>query len=133
MTRNGITLHPQHGVNPTLGVCFWCGEQDGTIGLLGYNRGKEAPRQAILSLEPCEKCKAGMAQGITLIEATPYAREAGAPALRDGVYPTGRWCVLKEEAVERIFSGAPVLADMKRTRKALLEPEVYGRLIGSAP
>ena len=34
MSGKSIRLHPKHGVNPTTGQCFWCGEPDGTIALL---------------------------------------------------------------------------------------------------
>lgn len=26
MASNNITLSPKYGVNPTIPVCFWCGE-----------------------------------------------------------------------------------------------------------
>ena len=63
----GINLHPKYGLNPTLGICNWCGEESGEIGLLGFNGGKEAPRHAILSDEPCPKCKAHLSEGITVM------------------------------------------------------------------
>jgi hypothetical protein len=61
----GVRLSKKHGVNPCLGICFFCGEDSGEIGLLGLLPGdKEAPRRAILSRDPCPKCRAFMAQGV---------------------------------------------------------------------
>jgi len=133
-----ITLHPEFGVNPTMGVCFWCQEEDGTIGLLGANRGKEAPRRTVLSMEPCTKCKSNMALGITLIEATeskqkgfygqpvrdPYTRimEEHAP------FFSGRWLVVTPGAVMRIFTPIEVAQDVLRHRKAYMLPDAFQQL-----
>jgi hypothetical protein len=52
-----IRISEKHGVNPTLGICMYCGEETGEIALLGCLPGdKEAPRQSILSIKPCQKC-----------------------------------------------------------------------------
>ena len=34
--KDGITLHPEHGLNPSIEVCMICGEDMG-IALLGNN------------------------------------------------------------------------------------------------
>lgn len=129
---SSITLHPEYGVNPTLGICFWCGQEDGTIGLLGRNKGKEAPRHTILSYEPCQKCKDGMAQGITCIEASEVPNTPNQPSMdpKRDVYPTGSFSVIKEEAAERIFGQSPFWADMQRLRKAYLDKSTYKMIFG---
>ena len=64
----GIYLSPKHGLNPSLGVCFYCLEDDGTVVLPGRLKGDvEAPRKAVWSMEPCPKCKDLMTQGVLLI------------------------------------------------------------------
>jgi hypothetical protein len=122
-----ITLHPKFGVNPTLGICIFCGEDDGTIGLLGANRGREAPRRSVISTTPCAKCKALMAQGITLLEAQHHKGDCTLE-LRPGVHFTGRWIVMKSEAVERIFH-EDARDQMLRHGKAFLEPSTYARIL----
>jgi len=125
----GLRVSEKHGVNPSLGVCFWCGESDGTVLLLGQlPDDREAPRQMVASYEPCDKCKAGMAQGITLIEAQnqPF-RDDQPPMAKSGgqdVYPSGRMVVITEEAFRRIFSGEAAEAGLRR-RKAFILPEVW--------
>ena len=58
---DSIELSPEHGLNPTMGVCFRCGKPTGEIALLGRLRtgscdDAEAPREAVLSLDPCAEC-----------------------------------------------------------------------------
>jgi len=65
-----ISLHPEHGLNPTITKCFWCNEPKNEILLLGVKHKDRAPMYIIADYEPCEKCAAQWAQGITLIEAT---------------------------------------------------------------
>ena len=122
-----LRLHQKHGANPTCGVCFFCGEDDGTVALLGAAYTKEAPPRMILGYEPCDSCKGEMARGIAFIECsdTPsrdkQAQINGKSESRPA-FPTGRWCVMTEAAVKRIFN-EDLSADMLRTRKAFIEPE----------
>lgn len=132
---DGIRLSEKHGVNPSLGVCFWCGEDDGTVLLLGkLDRGGmydvEAPRRCCVSYEPCDKCKEVMAQGILFFEATDTPNHKGQPAMANGAYPTGRWVVLKEEAVGKVISDEDMLARTLKYRKAAMEPEAYAQVFG---
>ena len=40
--KDSITLHPEHGLNPSIEVCMICGEEMG-IALLGNNIKGQAP------------------------------------------------------------------------------------------
>ena len=117
---SGIRLSEKHGVNPSMGICFYCGEDDGTIALPGRLRGDaEAPRRAVWSMEPCRKCKDWMKQGVMVIEATG---DADAPCR------TGRLWVLKDDAIKRIFN--PGMAEQSiRRRCAFIDPDA-AKLIG---
>lgn len=105
MRRGSISLHPEHGVNPSLGVCFWCGGDDGTILLLGRNKGKEAPHRICPGYDPCDECKKNWDRGILLIEATNDPQDDDRREIQSGVYPTGSWAVMTEDAVRRLFGG----------------------------
>lgn len=64
-----IPLSPEHGVNPTIPVCFWCGKDKNEIALLGRIGGKEdreALSRMVLDYEPCEECSRGMSRGFRL-------------------------------------------------------------------
>ena len=115
---SSIRLSKKHGLNPTLGVCFFCGEDTGELALLGALKGDaEAPKRMVLNYTPCEKCKEMWQKGVPVIEAT--LNDNGNPPISktpDGeAYPTGRMCVILKEAAERIGIpadlGKPVLVD----------------------
>lgn len=120
-----ISLHPMHGVNPTLGLCFWCGEGDGTIGLLGFNKNKKAPREAVLTLEPCDKCKVNISKGVMVIEATDYQLDKWQVQIQRDAYPTGRWCVVKRDAAFWDVIKEPMRTLVLEQGKMFLLPELY--------
>jgi hypothetical protein len=108
-----IRLHPEHGVNPTIAVCNWCGKDKNEIVLLGSAYKQEAPRRMIVDDEPCDACKADMAKGITFIEMDKEG---------EGGERTGRWCVLREEGVIRIIDPPELLQRVLKMRKAFVTP-----------
>lgn len=126
---NSIRLSPKYGVNPTLPVCFWCGESKNEIALLGHigdgrkHEDFEAPRYSVINYEPCDKCRAQMAQGFTVMEATTKPNRASSVEIQKGVYPTGRYVVLKNEAAERIFGDL-----IKGNCKAFLPVEAFSEM-----
>lgn len=93
---NSIRLSPKHGVNPSLEICVYCGGEKG-IALLGKIRGRgnddiEAPSKIILDKEPCDECKEGMSQGITVFEANKALAQE-----HNGDPRTGKLVVMKED------------------------------------
>lgn len=112
----GIPLSAKHGVNPTLGVCWYCGKEDGTIGLLGKLPGDaEAPRHAIISREPCDECKERMKMGVMFIEV-----EDGQDHTQNLV-KTGRMWVIKDEAIERMIASKELKKDILKKRFCVVE------------
>lgn len=115
----GIRIHPKYGVNPTIPLCAWCGEPKNEVVLLGAAYRDEAPMHMCINDEPCEKCQSEMDKGITFIE----AKEGfGGKAER-----TGKWCVVKEDAVRGLLRGA-LLDDVLQRRSAYLTPELWAQL-----
>jgi hypothetical protein len=53
-----MILSKEHGLNPTMPVCYWCGEETGEVALLGAAYKGEAPMHMVLNKEPCPACKA---------------------------------------------------------------------------
>lgn len=104
-----IKLSKKHGVNPTMGVCMWCGKPTDEIAMLGRLKDDaEAPKYSVLSYKPCSECKSIWDKGVALIECTPNEFEDGRPPFTkdsDGisVYPTGHLFVIKPEPVSEIF------------------------------
>lgn len=117
---NSVRLHREHGVNPTIPLCFWCGKPRNEVVLLGAAYKGQAPRRMLMDYEPCDTCKANMAQGITLIEATHKPQHNNQTGIQEDVYPTGRWAVITEEAVPKAFDSASSVAVLKH-RKAFID------------
>ena len=117
-----IKLSPKHGVNPSMGLCFYCNEPDGTIVLPGRLAGDaEAPRQAVWTREPCDKCKGYMAQGVILVQ------------VRDGEtgenpYRLGGWAVVKDDAIRRMVHPASLADQILKTRFTFVPDEVWKAL-----
>jgi hypothetical protein len=111
----GLTLSRQHGVNPAIPLCYFCGEPKNEVILAGRLPGDaEAPHNAVWDKHPCDKCEAHMKQGIILISV-----QAGSD--RDNPYRTGGWVVIKETAYARIFGPPP-------QRVAFVEDEAWDKL-----
>ena len=125
---SGIRLSKKHGVNPTIKVCFFCGEDTNEIAFLGkLPNDEEAPKRTILDYCPCDKCKEKMDEGVTLIE-VDYSSPCKYPSISkdsDGheVFPTGRWCVITKEGAEKIFGEH---ADQK---KICVDTELFGTFV----
>jgi len=45
-----VRVSKKHGLNPSMEVCFWCGEHTGSVIMFGRVKGdEEAPREAVIS------------------------------------------------------------------------------------
>ena len=129
MSNAGIKLSPKHGLNPTIPVCFWCGEERNEVALLGHigdgrkHEDFEAPRHMVIDYEPCEKCRAKMALGVTLMEATSKPNSVAKVEMQKGIYPTGRYVVIKREAARKMFD------NIGGNDKAFVDTELFNRLV----
>lgn len=123
---NSIKLSPKHGLNPCIPVCFFCGEEKKEIALLGQigdrRRGEdyEAPRRAVLDYTPCEECQKKFAEGVLLVEVTTSPEYIGMP-IAENAYPTGRYVVVKPEALN---------GDFKAGSKALVHKKDFIAMFG---
>jgi len=61
-----IRLSKKYGVNPTIPVCFLCGEAKNEVVLLGAAHKGEAPMHMLLDQVPCEKCKERMKEYVAV-------------------------------------------------------------------
>lgn len=124
---NSIKISPKHGVNPTIPICFWCGEEKGEIALMGKLKDDmEAPRNMVLDYEPCDKCKERFALGVTLIGTTTHCPD-NRPPIQDNedgtLYPTGAWIVITKDAAQRYFAGVATPEEIDNTERILVEQE----------
>jgi len=126
---NEIKLSPKYGVNPTIPICFWCGEDRNEIALMGHigdgrgNEDFEAPMHSFIDYEPCDKCREIMGQGVTVIAVTSFPNVENQPPIREGIYPAGEYVVMRKEAAKRVFPG--IKDDMD---KAFLDREIFEQM-----
>ena len=104
-----IKVSEKYGVNPTIPVCFFCGEEKNEVALLGKITDKqtkeeiEAPMRTVIDYEPCDKCKEQWSKGVAIIEVTK--NDLGRRCIAKDVQPTGRFIVLKPEALVNCKAG----------------------------
>ena len=128
MSQTGLKLSPKHGLNPTIAVCFWCGEEKGEIALLGHigdgRKGEdiEANMYSVIDYEPCPACMAKMDAGFTVVEATTSPNDITTVPIQEGIYPTGRFVVITREAAHKIFRLE------EGVTKAFLQADIFQKL-----
>jgi len=119
-----ITLSPKHGVNPSMDLCFWCGQPKGIIlcGRMHEKKGDrtdvEAPMGMVMNLEPCDKCKENFNLGVQIVEVNDdgskfhndltFAIRAEDNKVK---WPTGRFVVMKAESIKGGKPGMRMLCD----------------------
>lgn len=132
----GIKLSPKHGVNPCIPLCFFCGKEKNEVALLGHigdgrkNEDFEAPINMVLDYEPCDDCAATMSQGIAVIGVSKNPIQAGQPEIQKGLYPTGSWCVVSENFINRVISDTGMKKDILTRRKCFMEDVLVQQLVG---
>ena len=124
---NGIRISKKHGLNPTIPICAFCGQEKNEIALLGHigdgRKGEdlEAPRNAIIDYEPCDKCKEQWEQGVAIIAVSRTPVCDGQPPITEGAYPTGAVAVVREEALN---------GDYHKGSRVLMLQEEYQQVFG---
>ena len=115
-----IRLSEKHGVNPTMPRCFYCQEAKNMVMLVGRLPGdREAPKDAVWDMEPCDTCKDLMQAGVICISV-----DEGKTKDPKNPWRTGGWIVIKDDAIQRIFTGA-VVRQVLEQRVAFLPDEVW--------
>lgn len=119
-----IRISPKYGVNPTIPICFFCGEEKHEIALLGkIGKGTEdleAPHYALLDYEPCDECLKKMATGITLVEVSNTPVSANQPPIIENAYPTGNWWVVTEDFIRNNIQPVELAEQVILHRKCLV-------------
>lgn len=137
---DSIKLSPRYGVNPTIPICFWCGNPKNEVALMGKLGGRkedlEAPKNVVLNYEPCNKCKELFSAGIHVIGVTPdKPHENMFPISKDDktnteLYPTGAMFVAREEWVERVLEDTPeILEHVLEDRVLMLPTDVVDEIV----
>ena len=125
-----VLLHKEHGLNPTVNVCFFCNEDKGEVVLLGRAYRGKAPMRMVTDYVPCDSCQEKFSQGVLFIEVTRSPNTPDQPPLyksrepyQSVPYPTGRHWVVTLEAARRIVGESDTGDNIIEKRKALIDPE----------
>lgn len=113
---DSIQLHREHGLNPTIPVCWFCGKDKNEIALLGAAHKTQAPMHMVVDRRPCDDCLELMKQGIWCLEVVPGTK--GNPQRAQSS------CLITDEAASRIF------VDTDLSMRVVLVPTDVWDMIG---
>lgn len=102
-------------------TCRLCGDETGSILLLGNHCKTEAPRKGATRHSVCDRCQEAMKVGIMFVEVKDG--EHG-----DNPFRTGNLWALREEAVDRIISDPAILSQVKKSRVCFMEQSTAKQL-----
>lgn len=93
-----MKLSKKYGVNPSISVCFFCGEDKGLV--LGGRQTKDAelPKKAIYDFEPCDACKKLQEDGVMLIG----IRNDIPPTRAEDIIKSGHYIVITDEGMKKL-------------------------------
>jgi hypothetical protein len=114
--EDSIRLHPKHGLNPTIPICFFCGRPRNEVVLLGAAYKDEALMEMCIDKTPCDECKALMKEGVMLISVKNNSDH-------ENPYRTGAIVVVFDEAAREAFGDAVV-----ESRFAFVEDAAWDKL-----
>jgi hypothetical protein len=118
-----ILLSEKHGVNPAVPICFFCGKEKNEIILAGKMSGdKEAPRNCVWNMDPCEACEEYMKQGVILIS---VKEEDSA----DSPHRTGGWIVVKDSCIAGLIENEEAREGILKRRMAFV-PDIIWDEVG---
>lgn len=127
-----MIMSKQHGVNPTIPICFYCGKDKDEIVLLGkLPKDKKAPMHCLLDYIPCAECQKKMDKGITLIETTNTPVVNGQPPIVKNEYPTGKWAVVSEDCICNYIKSDEMRDNILKKKMAFLEEGVLDKITGN--
>ena len=131
--RGGIRVSEKYGVNPSMGICFWCGEEDGTILLPGKLPGDvEAPRRMCATYEPCKGCGEIFEKGIHCIEVADCHRLRRPEIMkRSGYAPTGRFVVVTRKWIEESLDEEKLSKQILKKGSCLMTEHDFSTIFAS--
>ena len=87
-----------------MNTCYFCNEPSEV--LIDRRLKKTLPRNiGVMDMRPCTKCEDFMKQGILLMSIKNDTTDEQMQRPIPNPYRTGGWVIIKQEAIERMFSG----------------------------
>ena len=132
---NDIKLSPKYGLNPTMTVCYWCGEPTNDIAFLGQidKEDSQAPKYALLNYDFCEKCKKKTKTRITIIGIDKYRFCENQPPITqiNGVdyYPYKAFIVVNKKFINKYIEDETLRKNVLEHKKMYLEIGAFFELL----
>lgn len=117
-----MIISQKHGLNLTMSVCFFCGQNKGLIILGKLKNDAKAPNKVLADYQPCKACAEKFTRGHLVVEVT--TTDTGSIPIAPGAWPTGRWCVIGRRSARRLFKDDP--------NAALLPENLYDEMLKHA-
>ena len=132
-----IRLSEEHGLNPSITTCFYCGKDAGIIlpgaggdmvaRKMGYEDGKMPMHCGVVDMNPCSECEEHMQQGIIII-----GMANGEDPNKDlNVNRSGHYIVVKDrffENLKDITDATAVIDKILQQRWTFMELETLEKL-----
>lgn len=83
--------------------CYFCGEPSEIL-IDRRMRNTLSRDMGVMNMNPCSKCKEYMQQGILLMSISDDTVDEDMQPPIPNPYKTGGWCIVKDEAVQRMVS-----------------------------
>lgn len=121
MKNGNIRLSEKHGLNPSIPVCYYCGEAKNEVALLGRLPGdEEAPRYCCLDKQPCDKCQELLEKGVMFIKVRDGAEGPNLERL-------GLILVIRDNALHKVVK-EPALSRILKQRVAFVDETTWNYL-----
>jgi len=106
-------------------TCFYCGEANGiAIGKkLISCENKWDTKKIFGDYEPCAECQEKFDKGFLIMECQDEPVSKGQPEIQKGVYPTGNYWLMKNEAAKEIFN-----EEVTKMGKVFIEKEMAEKI-----
>ncbi len=128
-----IRLDPKHGVNPSVQVCFFCGEDAGVVlfGALhretrrafqeqGFSEDGEAPRSVVIPGGACTKCEELLQERVLFVEVESEEKTTR----------TGRCAWVRRTVVEDMIT-EPMASTILEGGMCYLDVNTWSQLFGA--
>lgn len=133
---SSIKLSPEHGLNPSMITCFWCGKDKG-VALMGRidRDDKQAPAKIFHDYEPCDDCKELFSHGIHIIGVSDTPTFPNQPSIKSyngtNLYPTGTFTLAKPEFIIRILESEDAARQVLEAKTMLMESSALEQFLKS--
>lgn len=107
-------------LNVAMTFCYWCGKENGiAIGSRFVScKDKWKTKYVFTGYEPCDECKSNMDKGFTIMEVEEKPLFKNQPEIQKGIYPTGFFVVITNEAKDKLFKNID-------TNKCFMDEETF--------